>query len=58
MRGGADWSLADIRSLAKDAAGDDKDRNELVSLIDRARSLRPEPKKVAAPEQVVATPAP
>jgi Ca-activated chloride channel family protein len=58
MRGGADWSLTDIRALAKDAAGDDKDRNELVSLIDRARSLRPEPKKVAAPEQVVATPAP
>jgi hypothetical protein len=34
--GGADWSLTDIRSLAKDAAGDDKDGNELVLLIDRA----------------------
>jgi hypothetical protein len=34
--GGADWSITDIRSLAKNAAGDDKDGNELVSLIDRA----------------------
>jgi Ca-activated chloride channel family protein len=57
MRGGAEWSLADIRALAEGAAGDDKDRAELVSLIDRARQLRPEPRKVAAPEQVIAAPA-
>jgi Ca-activated chloride channel family protein len=56
MRGGADWSLADIRALAQGAAGDDKDRIELVSLIDRARQLRPEKQKVAAPVTSMASP--
>jgi Ca-activated chloride channel family protein len=40
MRGGAEWSLDDIRAHAAATAGADKDRSELVSLIDRARSLR------------------
>ena len=44
LRGGAEWSLGDIRALAQGAAGDDKDRIELVTLIDKARSLRPETK--------------
>ncbi len=56
MRGGADWSLADIRALAQGAAGEDKDRIELLSLIDRARSLRPEKQKVAAPVTSMASP--
>ena len=55
LRGGAEWSLADIRALAQDAAGDDKDRIELVSLIRQARALRPE-QKVAAPVATVAQP--
>jgi len=33
------WSLADIRDMAKRAAGDDKDRRELVSLIERTMQL-------------------
>jgi Ca-activated chloride channel homolog len=56
MRGGADWSLGDIRTLAQGAAGDDKDRIELVSLIDRARQLRPEKQQVAAPMTSMASP--
>ncbi|HEU4615793.1 MAG TPA: YfbK domain-containing protein, partial [Kofleriaceae bacterium] len=47
LRGGATWSLDDIRAQAAAAAGDDKDRNELVALIDRARSLRGDAKQVA-----------
>jgi Ca-activated chloride channel family protein len=39
MRGGEQWSLDDIRELAAGAASD-KDRTELVGLIDRARVLR------------------
>jgi Ca-activated chloride channel family protein len=39
MRGGEQWSLDDIRELA-DGAASDKDRKELVGLIDRARTLR------------------
>ncbi len=33
------WSLADIRDMAKRAAGDDKDRRELVSLVERTMQL-------------------
>jgi Ca-activated chloride channel homolog len=40
LRGGAEWSLGDIRAHAAAAAHDDKDRNELVLLIDRAAKLR------------------
>lgn len=43
MRGGEDaqhWSLDQIAALARTAAGD-KDRDELVGLIARARVLRP-----------------
>jgi Ca-activated chloride channel family protein len=40
LRGGAEYSLADIRAYASAAAGNDKDRNELVMLIDRAAKLR------------------
>lgn len=37
--GGATWSLDQVRDIATGAASDDKDRNELVSLIDRAKKL-------------------
>lgn len=43
LRGGTDaehWSLAQIRDLARNAAGDDADRRELVGLIERAIELR------------------
>ena len=43
LRGGQDaehWSLAQIRDLAKAAAGDDRDRKELVGLIETAMRLR------------------
>jgi Ca-activated chloride channel family protein len=40
LRGGATYSLDDIRTLAAGTAGGDKDRSELVSLIDKARALR------------------
>jgi len=43
LRGGADaehWSLATIRDMAKAAAGSDKDRLELVGLIDKAIQLK------------------
>jgi Ca-activated chloride channel family protein len=43
LRDGPDaehWSLAQIRDLARAAAGDDADRKELVDLIDRAIQLR------------------
>jgi Ca-activated chloride channel family protein len=39
LRGGQDaehWGLPQIRALAASAAGDDKDRQELVGLNDRA----------------------
>lgn len=42
LRGGADaehWSLAQIRDLARDAAGDDKERREMVSLIEQTMKL-------------------
>jgi Ca-activated chloride channel family protein len=39
MRGGATWSLDEIRELAATATTDN-DRHELLGLIDRARSLR------------------
>ncbi|HEX5060793.1 MAG TPA: von Willebrand factor type A domain-containing protein [Kofleriaceae bacterium] len=40
LRGGAEWSLDEIRGHAAAATGNDKDRTELLSLIDKARSLR------------------
>jgi Ca-activated chloride channel family protein len=43
LRNGQDaehWSLAQIRDLARAAAGDDADRKELVGLIERAIRLR------------------
>jgi Ca-activated chloride channel family protein len=43
LRGGTDaehWSLATIRDMAKNAAGEDKYRQELVSLIDRAIEVK------------------
>jgi Ca-activated chloride channel family protein len=42
LRGGADaehWSLASVRDMANAAAGSDKDRLELVGLIDKAIQL-------------------
>ena len=42
LRGSTDaehWSLAQIRDLAKNAAGDDKDRREMVSLIEKTMTL-------------------
>jgi Ca-activated chloride channel family protein len=42
LRGGEDaehWSMAQIRDLARAAAGDDKDRREMVSLIEKAMQL-------------------
>ncbi len=48
LRGGAEWSLDDIRAHAAAAAGTDKDRTELLALIDKARALRGDTNKVAA----------
>ena len=42
LRGGQDadhWSLAQIRDLAKSAAGESKDRREMVSLIEKTMTL-------------------
>ena len=42
LRGSTDsehWSLVDIRDMAKRAAGDDKERREMVSLIERTMQL-------------------
>jgi Ca-activated chloride channel family protein len=47
LRGGAQWSLDDIRAHAAAAAGTDKDRTELLALIDKARSLRGNTNQVA-----------
>jgi Ca-activated chloride channel family protein len=47
LRGGATWSLDQVRDIAIAAASDDKDRNELVSLIDRAKKLAPPTQTVA-----------
>lgn len=50
LRGGSETSLDDIRAHAAATAGTDKDRTELVSLIDRARQLRgpaPQTKQIA-----------
>jgi Ca-activated chloride channel family protein len=57
MRGGATWSLDDIRAQAAAAAGDIKDRQELVSLIDKARALRGTQKTIAS-DAAVTTPEP
>ena len=51
LRVGATWSLDDIRSQAIASSGDDKDRNELVKLIEKARSLHPQPKQIATDAQ-------
>jgi hypothetical protein len=43
LRGGEDargWDLQAIRGIAADAAGTSEDRKELVSLIDKAITLR------------------
>jgi Ca-activated chloride channel homolog len=43
LRGAEDaehWDLAQLQTIASQAAGDDADRKELVSLIGRARDLR------------------
>ena len=43
LRGGQDaehWNLADIRDMAKGAAGDSEERRELVSLIEKAMTLK------------------
>ncbi|HSD89217.1 MAG TPA: von Willebrand factor type A domain-containing protein [Kofleriaceae bacterium] len=43
LRGGQDaehWSLASIRDMAKNAAGDSKDRKELVGLIEHAIQIK------------------
>jgi hypothetical protein len=43
LRGAQDaehWSLAQIRDLARAAAGDHADRQELVGLIERAIEIR------------------
>lgn len=39
LRGGNDWPMKNIRDLARDAAGDDKDREELVRLVEKAMAL-------------------
>jgi Ca-activated chloride channel family protein len=42
LRGGQDaehWSLASIRDMAKNAAGSDKDRLELVGLVEKAMQI-------------------
>jgi Ca-activated chloride channel homolog len=48
LRAGATWSLEDIRSQAVASAGDNKDRAELVSLIDRAIKLNPPRRQIAS----------
>jgi Ca-activated chloride channel homolog len=43
LRGGPDaerWSLATIRDMAKDAAGDSEERKDLVTLIDKAIQIK------------------
>jgi Ca-activated chloride channel family protein len=47
LRGGEKTSLDEIRAQAVAAAGEDKDRVELISLIDRARSLSGTSKQIA-----------
>ena len=47
LRGGAEWSLDDIRAHAAAAAGTDKDRAELLALIDKARTLRGQTNHIA-----------
>ena len=47
LRGGAQRSLDEIRAHAAAAAGSDKDRNELLALIDKARKLRGDTNHVA-----------
>ncbi len=50
LRGGDEakgWSLEQIAKVAREAQGTDPDRAELVSLVERARSLRGTPATVA-----------
>jgi Ca-activated chloride channel family protein len=54
LRGGATWSLDDIRAQAAASSGDDKDRSELVTLIDRARGLKPATKTIATDSAAIA----
>ncbi|HTL38871.1 MAG TPA: von Willebrand factor type A domain-containing protein [Kofleriaceae bacterium] len=55
LRAGATYSLEDIRSTAAATAGDDKDRNELLTLIDRAIKLNPPRRQIATDAQVSST---
>lgn len=48
LRGGSTWSLDQIREIARAAASDDKDRNELISLIERAQKLGTKPTQTVA----------
>jgi Ca-activated chloride channel family protein len=54
LRAGATYSLEDIRSTAAATAGDDKDRNELLTLIDRAIKLNPPRRQIATDAQAEA----
>jgi Ca-activated chloride channel homolog len=54
LRGGSDGSLDAVREHAVASAGDDKDRRELVALIDKARSLRGDSNKIATDPQAKA----
>ena len=50
LRGAEDaqrWSLDEIAAIAREAAGDDRDRSELLTLIGAARGLRGTPATVA-----------
>jgi len=50
LRGAEDaqrWSLDEIAAIAREAAGDDRDRAELLTLIGQARALRGTPATVA-----------
>lgn len=52
LRNGQDaehWSLAQIRDMAKAAAGDDADRKELVGLIEKAITLKRSTAQLARP---------
>ncbi len=54
LRGGSEGSLDVVREHAAAATFDDKDRLELVSLIDKARSLRGDSNKIATDPQAKA----
>jgi hypothetical protein len=54
LRGGTEGSLDAIREHAAATAGDNKDRLELVSLIDKARSLRGNANQIATDPKAAA----